>query len=432
MQAVAEAPPGQIPTGRHDTLRLGVYFGILLFAFNFGVQSGLPAIPIQFYLKDRLHVSPQTMAMFQLVTSVPLYIGFTWGFIRDRWRPFGLGDRGHFLIFAPISAGLYLWLSFGEISFQRLLAAVLLATLTFRVLYAACWGLVTEVAQARLMTGRLSVLGNTVAYIPGSLALLAGGWLSTHVSARGVFGLGAAITMVIFLQAFWRERSVFGAWPAAVPGDAPDPQCERGWQAVQRLLRNRPIWPAILIWALWSFAPGFQTPMFYYLTNTIKASGTQVGLFNALFGLFFIPTMIAYGFLCRRFALRRLLFWGTLIAIPQMIPLVAIHTPGQAEVAAALIGLMGGIATAGYFDLIMRSCPKGLEGTGILIADTVYWVAVRGGDVFATWLFARGGFVACVEVTTAVYASILLVLTIVPRLITSTREGEPPPAACRA
>ena len=44
---------------------------------------------------------------------------------------------------------------------------------------------------------------------------------------------------------------------------------------------------------------------------------------------------------------------------------------------------MGGVATAAYLDLLIRSCPKGLEGTIMMASNALYFVMSRGGDSWA-------------------------------------------------
>ena len=83
-------------------------------------------------------------------------------------------------------------------------------------------------------------------------------------------------------------------------------------------------------------------------------------------------------------ALKKLLWWGTIIAVPQMIPLAFIHSANLALVLAVPIGLMGGIATAAYYDLAMRSCPPGLQGTLMMLVDGVYVLSARGGDLLGS------------------------------------------------
>ena len=137
---------------------------------------------------------------------------------------------------------------------------------------------------------------------------------------------------------------------------------------LKRLARHWPVYPALLIWLLWNFAPGSATPLQYYLQNTLHAQDAQWGQWNAIFAASFIPTFMVFGVLCRKLPLRTLLFWGTVVAIPQLVPMLFMHSVTGALIAAVPIGLMGGVATAAYLDLIIRSSPRGLEGTTLMMS----------------------------------------------------------------
>ena len=138
----------------------------------------------------------------------------------------------------------------------------------------------------------------------------------------------------------------------------------------RRLIRHRPLWPAAAIYFLWNFGPGWGTPMFYHLTEHVRISSELFGTFTALQSLFFLPTTLLYGYLCTRAPLSRLLWWGTIVAILQGPIMFLAIGPVSTIVVAILYGLFGGFATAAYIDLIMRSCPKGLEGTAMMLANT--------------------------------------------------------------
>jgi hypothetical protein len=194
---------------------------------------------------------------------------------------------------------------------------------------------------------------------------------------------------------------------------------------LKRLARHWPVYPAMLIWLLWNFAPGSTTPLQYHLQNTLHATDAQWGEWNAIFAASFIPTFIVYGLLCRKLPLKTLLLWGTFIAVPQMVPLLFINTVTQALVAAIPIGLMGGLATGAYLDLIIRSCPRGLQGTTLMMSWSLYYVVSRFGDVLGTQLYDRyGGFSVCVIAITIVYALILPALLLVPKHLIATADGQ--------
>ena len=125
--------------------------------------------------------------------------------------------------------------------------------------------------------------------------------------------------------------------------------------------------------------------------------------------------------------MKTLLLWGTVLAVPQMVPLLFIHTMTQALIAAVPIGLMGGLATGAYLDLIIRSCPRGLQGTTLMMSSSLYFVVVRFGDVLGTNLYDRyGGFTVCVIAITIVYALILPALLLVPKRLIATADGQTP------
>jgi hypothetical protein len=99
----------------------------------------------------------------------------------------------------------------------------------------------------------------------------------------------------------------------------------------------------------------------------------------------------------------------------------------QALIAAVPIGLMGGVATGAYLDLIMRSCPRGLQGTMLMMSSSLYFVVQRFGDVLGTTLYDRyGGFTVCVIAITLVYALILPALLLVPAALIATADGQAP------
>src|SRR5262245_58712470 len=79
--------------------RIGLYFGVLVLALGLGrVDKGLANLPVTFILKDQLQLKSSTASLFWALIDIPLYVGFAFGFVRDRWRPFGWGDRGYFLL----------------------------------------------------------------------------------------------------------------------------------------------------------------------------------------------------------------------------------------------------------------------------------------------------------------------------------------------
>ncbi len=430
--AAPDGAPGRAQTAPMDPAaqrRILLYVGGLIVLMGIGSPAGgLVNLPISFFLKNKLHLKAHEVATFALISHIPIYLSFAFGFIRDRFNPLGRGDRGFLVLFGALGAAVYCTAAFVTPSYGMLLATVLLALTSYLFIASAQRGLTSVIGQRRLMSGRLSAAWNIFESLPAIAALLVGGLLSEQLEGRNavqagrtLFLAGSAVMAMIAVYGLWKPASVFdnvesvGAASRRVADD------------LRRLAGHWPIYPALLIWLLWNFSPGLQTPLQYYLQNILHAKDMQWGEWNAVCIAAFIPSFMAYGVLCQRLPLRTLLFWGTIVAVPQTIPLLFVHSVQGALVAAILIGLMGGAAYAAYLDLIIRACPEGLQGTVLMMSVGLAAIDARFGDVFGTALYERfGGFGACVTAITIVYLLILPVLLLIPKRLVSTADGEAP------
>lgn len=422
-----EAAPTPLPLSTR--WRIMAYLAVLIFMMAYGNPHGpLIGLPVSFFLKNKLHLKAHEVAMFGLIATAPVYVGFLFGFARDRWNPLGMKDRGFLAIFGAATALIYLAMAFLPVSYPMLLAGVVLLGVGYLFVLAAKDGLAAMIGRQHVMSGQVSTIWLVVASVPGVLGYLLGGLLSdllegenAAMAARILFLTGAAVMAAVAFYGLWRPKSVFDNLHAENTAPA-HPLAD-----LKRLARHWPIYPALGIWLLWNFAPGSVTSLQYYLQNTLHAKDAQWGQWNAIFAISFIPTFLLFGVLCRRFPLRTLLIWGTAAAIPQFIPLLFVHSVTTALIAAAPMGLMGGVATAAYMDLLIRSCPTGLQGTVLMFAAAAYGIDVRFGDVLGTSLYDHfGAFTACVIAITVVYALIMPLIFLVPRRLIATADGEAP------
>jgi len=347
------------------------------------------------------------------------------GFARDLWSPFGLRDRGYFMIFAPVTAAAFVWMALTHLTYQSLFLGVLLVMVAFRFVSAAYQALLALVGQERLMSGRLSALWQIVSSIPILAGAFASGWVTEHLRPSQTFLILAALAALLGLLGLWKPRAIFThtydqplARGADILGD------------LKRLARHKAVYPAVLLIFLFQFAPGSNTPLQYYLTDHLHASDAIYADFQAIFVASFIPVFFLYGWLCKRVSLGKLLFWGVIIAIPQMIPMAFIHSATSALFLAAPIGAMGGIFSGALFDLAMRSCPPGLQGTLMMLVESGNLLSTRGGDLLGSKIYGLSptyGFIYCVIAITVVYALMLPVLLLIPKEILSTADGQANP-----
>src|SRR5476651_1789946 len=143
----------------HDQRRLGLFLfgGLLMLLINVADPAvGLLNIPVSFFLKNRLHLAAHEQAMFRLWIGAPLFVSFSFGFLRDRWSPFGSGDRGHLMLFGGLTALIYAVVAFLPPVYGVLLAGMIIATAVFQVVLGAANGLISTIGQQQAMAGQMS------------------------------------------------------------------------------------------------------------------------------------------------------------------------------------------------------------------------------------------------------------------------------------
>jgi MFS family permease len=424
----------QTATGQDQGSQAGkvfLYFAPLtLIVYLASPSSYLIDFATSYMLKDQLHLTADRVATFRLLTGIPAYLAIVFGVARDAWNPLGRRDRGYLMIFGPLVALVFAWLAVSPLTYTGLFVGMLIAMVASRFQRAAYQGLIALIGQEKLMSGRLTVVWQVVESIPAALAAVAGGWMAEHLKPATTFIVIVVIALLVGALGLLKPASVFrGTYEAPLARGA-----STLGRDLKRLLRHRAVYPAVLVMFLFQFAPGSNTPLLFYLTDKLHASREVYGWYYFVFVLAFVPVFFFYGWLCKRVSLEKLLWWGTIITIPQMMPLAFIHSPWQAVALALPTGMMGGIAAAAYYDLAMRACPPGLQGTLMMAVDGGFQLSYRGGDWVGAKIYglsATHGFLYCALATTAVYALILPVLLLIPRDLIRTADGQANPALDR-
>jgi MFS family permease len=402
--------------------RIVSYFATI--ALCFGLATGIAGIPVAFYLKDVLKLSPQEMSRYGALLSIPSYLGFLLGYLRDQWKPLGKhwGDRGYFAVAPPVTAACYLFLASGELSYNRLVTTLLICGVSNGLIGIALGGFMAATARQHAMTGRLTSAFMFINMVPGIIASLAGGWLTTHVRPQHVFYCSAVFALALVALAFWKPVFV-----APLEELEPAAEYEAALETLPGLrdqFKSVAFWCAFTMVILWNFCPGWGTPVFFQLTNKVKLTQQEFGNYSAIVPGFIMLGTILYSALCRWMSLSRLLWIGTILGIATNGLFLLIHSPLQAYCVAALLGFLLGMANSAFMDLAMRTYLKGREGIAGALVGTGGSIAGVTSDLFGAWLYEKGGFGLALGISTVFTTLILVVLPFIPHHIRQPKEGE--------
>jgi MFS family permease len=403
--------------------RIAIYFSVLLFFNHMADPEGLTRIPLLFILKDHLHSAPTGMAIFDAVVQIPAFSAVLFGIVRDRWSPLGWRDRAYFLVAAPTAAACYLWLASAHLSYWRLIAGIFAAKVACQMLDAASLALLAVVARRHEASGKLNALSETVANVVTIVSVVAGGWMVSHVATRTIFLVAGLCTCPIFLQGFWKPRAVFRKTRSDFQAPAPEtlPQLFRILKPQARRL-----WPVVAILLLYNFSPGWYTPLFYFLTDSVHLSSDAFGLCRAVqFGATLIASAV-YGELSTRWSLKKLLWISVTINIVPGFMYLLIRGLVGAIAVSAIVGLLTGFVIVALFDMLTRFTPHGLEGSSTAIGYSVFGLAGAVGDIVGASVYARAGLTPCLVMDAVATAFILPILSRLPETSVTNDQASPP------
>ena len=244
----------QTHTPKSSAGRLLLLIGVSLFVSTFVSDGKLAHLPLQFLLKDRLHVGPEAMAQFFAAAGLGWYFKPVAGLLCDAVPLWG-SRRRSYLMLSGLGGGL-LWAALGIVPHRYgALLWTLVGANAFAVLASsAAGGLLVEAGQRQQVTGRLGALRETIISGSSLLAQPMGGFLATRA-----FGLTCGIGAALFL----------GLIPAVffLPEARAAPPQVRFLTALKErfgpVFGSRALWLAALFIFLERLAPGFGTPLFY-------------------------------------------------------------------------------------------------------------------------------------------------------------------------
>ena len=395
-----------------------------LLVTGLGWPALLARLPLGFYLKNHLALTPQELAAFWAVGTLAWYIKPLAGLLCDSVPLFGSRRRSYLV--AGSLAATALWATLGLVprTYGALLAVVVALNIALVIISAAAGGFLVEEGQRRAATGRLSGLRmaveGTVALVGGPL----GGWLAGR-ALGWTAAVGAAIVFPLAPLALRCAREPPPA-RAVLPWRA---RWAAAWRPAAAALRSRALWLVLGFVFIAYLPPGFQTALFFRQQDALKMDARTMGILQLLGGGGALLGAAIYAWLCRRFTLRSLLLAGIALNVASTAIYVRYDSLAAAQAITLVAAVAGTLALLPYYDLAARAIPPGSESFGyslVLSAQNVAALAVS--EPFGAYLFGRAevGFERLVWINTAFTAAVWLFVPFLPALLLVGRDGDRP------
>jgi predicted MFS family arabinose efflux permease len=348
-----------------------VFVGISVVTLSQFQAIGL--IPLKNLLKNELHEDRAATAAFFFWMQFAWYFKPFFGIITDAFPFLGTRRKSYMLIGAVLCVGCFVLLIFTPHQYGKLLT-ICVAINVFMVLAStAIGGFMTEKAQELGASGRFAAVFQ-IAYqtagvvggpLGGLLGAIAFGWTP---AVGGAIMFLAVPTAIFFLKE--QRRNI----------DSKELMDQAGRQLI-KVASAKTMWAAAGFSALFYFAPGIQTALFYRQQNVLHLTTEGQGFMLFLNGVFGMVTATIYGsFACKRWNLRTLLLWCIVIGAAAQMGYAFYSTVDRAYIIESLWGLGWSAADMSLTDLYMRATPAGSEGLGFSLMVSVRNFSLFGAD----------------------------------------------------
>jgi MFS family permease len=379
-------------------------------------STGLMLYGYKYALVGEDNISASALALSNFAISLPLFLSFVPGVLRDRVRPFGRVDRPYLFISPLIVAGCCVLLGVANRSAGLVIGLLVLINAAAVVSMATMNAMLAMLAKRYGLSGRISAIGLLISNATSVGLLSLTGFLVTTSGFSSICFVSAGLALPIVILAFYRPASLF---PIEFPS-ADHPSIR---QLISGLLVNRPARLAALICFLWDFTPGFGTPIFYRYTGELHMSPAQYEFTTTIGMIGGTVSAIAYARLCFDFPPRKLLPVGAALAVVGSSGLLFVQTYSDAVIAALIAGLSAGIAKAGIYDLLYRASPRGREGAAVSLGIAATYLAGTLGDIVGSLLAESGNFSLALVLTLVTTGMIIPLVFLMPANIVSDIEG---------
>lgn len=390
------------------------------FAGTLGAADQLGKIPLQNLLANTLRAPREETARFFFLTGLFFYIKPLCGILTDAFPLFGTRRRYYLLLSSVFGAVAWLLLACVPKTYTWLALGVIFVNLFIVMISTVTGAFLVELGQSRGEVGKLSGIRQMARSALFTIQGPLGGLFAT-LSFWVAAGAGALVTLSIFPVAYWflREKPVPRRNPAAFH--------DAGRQMAV-MVRSWPFWMATLFIALYNFAPGLGTIMYYRQSHDLHLSQHTIGWLQADGNIAGIAAAALYFVFARRITMRTAMVIAVLTSGLSVLFYVAYTSLGHAVLIDFQAGFFGGYATAALLDLAARGTPAGCEGLGYSFIMSVNNLASQGGDWLSSWMADRfhlpWNIMVYVNCGTTLF--VLVLLPVMPKVMMASRDNARP------
>ncbi|MPZ31956.1 MAG: MFS transporter [Rhodospirillales bacterium] len=334
-----------------------LFFAVVYLVEGIGqARVGIIYQPLTHYLKEIGWTALQVTAYFA-VLNFPWVIKPVFGLVSDFVPLFGYRRKSYLIVASLCAVAAYAAIA-RQADPVTFALPLLLTSYAMATASTLCGALLAENGQTFRLTSTFVSQQWLWFYIAIMASSFAGGALVENLSALSAVQMAAAIAAiapiaVVLASLFLLDEKKVGASA---------PEMRRTFQSLVAASRSPKLYIVGLFLFLYSFAPGFGTPLYYFMTDELKFSQSYIGILGAIASAGWIAGALVHRWLLSGMNSKALLYFSIVLLTLSAASFLLLADPVTAAIVNFGNGVAMMIATIASLTLAADYCPKRAEG----------------------------------------------------------------------
>jgi len=363
--------------------RLMLFFAIVYTVEGFcQAKAGIVWQPLTHYLKQTQGWDTVQIAASLAVLDVPWVVKPIYGIISDFLPLLGYRRRSYLLLANAGAVAAFLWTT-QVLTPSAIVFALLLTAIAMAMSSTVCGALLVENGQKHNASAAFinqQWLWFNVAMMIGSLL---GGGVIEILPAAGALHAAAAIAAVAPILVIASCIALVDERHAGINVA----EFRRALRGFLETLRSRTLWLIAAFLFCYYFSPGFGTPLYFHMTDTLRFSQATIGLLSSVGAGGWIVGGLVYRYLLSGMTTRGLLYLSIFGGVLGTLAFLGMVDVPSAIVISFLNGIAGMITSVATLSLAAEHCPEGSEGFAFAALMSVINLAAPLSDTTGAFLY---------------------------------------------
>ncbi len=390
-----------------------LFFAVVYLVEGIGqARVGIIYQPLTHYLKDLGWTALQVAAYFA-VLNFPWVIKPVFGVVSDFVPLFGYRRKSYLIISSLCAVAAYAVIvrqaEPGAFALPLLLTSYAMATAS-----TLCGALLAENGRAFRLSSTFVSQQWLWFYIAIMASSFAGGALVESLPALPALQVAAAVAAIAPIAVVLASLILLDERKASTSL----PEMRRTFRSLVAASKSAKLYLVALFLFLYSFAPGFGTPLYYFMTDDLKFSQSYIGILGAIASAGWIAGALAHRALLRGMSSKALLNLSIVLGTLSAASFLLLADPVTAAIVTFANGAALMIATIASLTLAADYCPERAEGFAFAGLMSIMNLAELFSTTIGAWLYddVFGGRLGPLIVVSAATTAVTLVLVPLLRL----------------